>query len=114
MLPAKNRIKKGFLPDILKQSRPFSSAYFVLRVHLRGDLVVPHPRVAIIISKKVAPKAVDRHLIKRRISAVLEKIIRQARDVDFIFLAQRNILELSPSELEKELLNLLKEAKVLK
>lgn len=114
MLPTKNRIGKGFLPDILRQSRPFNSAYFVLRVHLRGEEEVPYPRIAIVISKKVAKRAVDRHLIKRRISAILERLVKQLKISDLVFLVQKNTLELSTEDLEKELLGPLKEAKILK
>lgn len=114
MLPTKNRIGKGFLPDILRQSRPFSSAYFVIRVHLRKEDLAPYPRIAIVISKKVAGRAVDRHLIKRRISAILENLINQFKIVDFIILVQKNTLELKKEDLERDLLGLLKEAKILK
>jgi ribonuclease P protein component len=118
MLPVKYRIKKEFLPLALKQSRVFFLPHFSLRVHLRSSLdqnFNKPARLAIIISKKVAPLAVARHLIKRRVSSALEKIwLTLPCNLDIILQVKEDVSKLDFSDLEKEILALLRTAKILK
>lgn len=118
MLPVKYRIKKEFLPLTLKQSKVFPSPDFSLRVHFRSlnETNFNKPaKLAIIVSKKVSPLSVTRHLIKRRISTVLEKIWPSIPDnLDIIIQAQRDLSQLSFPDLDKKLIDLLKTAQILK
>ena len=118
MLPVKNRIKKELLPPVLKQNRVFSSSHLNLRVHHRLSTEENYgqsARLAVIIPNKVSPLSTDRHLIKRRIQAVLEKIwVTIGDNLDIIVQVKESPLKLEFCDLEKEILDLLKTAKVLK
>lgn len=118
MLPVKYRIKKEFLPLVLKKNKVFSSPHFNIRVHNRlssESNFGQDSRIAVIISNKVAPLSVSRHLIKRRLHGILEKIWGEmVKDIDFILQVKENTLDLGASELENELLGLLRAAKALK
>ncbi len=118
MLPVKYRIKKEFLPIVLKQSKVFSSPNLSLRVHIRSsfELNFNKPaRSAIIISKKVTPLAVTRHFTKRRISSVLEKIwLTIPNNLDIVIQVKKDVSKIVFLDLEKETLDLLRTAKILK
>lgn len=110
MLPTKNRISKQLLPAILKQNKAFSADHLTLRLHLRhqGDLDWGKPaKLAVIISNKTLPRSVDRHLIKRRLHAILGPLWAKLGDNrDIIIQVTKNPLKLSFGELEKEVLSL--------
>jgi len=116
MLSAKFRLKKQFFPLVLKQNKAFSGDYLTLRVHRRLEIETNFKKVsnwAVVISNKVIPHSVDRHLIKRRIHAILEKLLAQIPDnLDIIIQINKNPLKLSFLELENELVVALKDAKL--
>jgi len=118
MLPVKYRIKKDFLPTVLKQNKAFSSPKINLRVHFRSASEPnfnKQVRLTVIISKKVAPLAVTRHLIKRRVIAVLEKVwLTIPNNLDVVVQVKEDVSKLNFSDLEKDVLALLKTAKISK
>lgn len=118
MLPVKYRIKKELLPLVLKQNRVFSSSNFSLRLHNRFEAEPnwgKQSRLAVIISNKIAPLSTRRHLIKRQIHAVLEKVwSATANNLDIIIQVKGDVLKLDFPDPDKELLDLLRTAKVLK
>lgn len=66
-------------------------------------------KITIITPAKVSRRAVDRHLIKRRISACLEKELNLIKPGRFlVWQVKNNITDLSPTELSGEICNLLK------
>ena len=67
MLPKAQRLTKDDFKTLEKGKRSIS-AHFSCTKQPSSFL-----KVAIIISKKAAKKAVDRHLLKRRVSAVIHK-----------------------------------------
>jgi ribonuclease P protein component len=118
MLPVKYRIKKEFLPLVLKQNKVFPSKYFNLRVHHRLSTEANYGKdsgVAVVIGNKVSPLSVGRHLIKRRIHAVLEKVwLKIVANLDIIIQVKESLDKVAIKDLEKELFELLETAKVLK
>lgn len=62
-------------------------------------------KVAIVISKKVAKKATDRNLLKRRVHAVIHK--KSPPKGVYIIYARKNSQTLSYKEIEQELTTLL-------
>jgi len=112
MLPARNRISKQLLPAVLKQNKAFRADYLTLRLHLhhQGDLDWGKPaKLAVIINNKTLPRSVDRHLVKRRLHAILEPLwAKLGNNLDLIIQVTKNPLKLSFRELENEVLGLLK------
>lgn len=66
MLPIKNRLKLSGSSKQQFIGKKFESKHFKL-IYKKGD----HLKAAIIVSKKVAPKATERNRIKRVISEAL-------------------------------------------
>lgn len=118
MLPVKYRIRKELLPLVFKQNKVFSSPNFSLRVHNRLGLepnFSKQARLAVVIPNKTIPLSTKRHLAKRRIHAVLEKIwLTTVNNIDIIVQIKEGASKLDFSDLEKELIGLLRTAKVLK
>lgn len=67
------------------------------------------PRFAVVISKKVAAKAVDRNLLKRRSMAIAEGFIKAHRSFSssVILFAKKGAADLSFADHKKELLGLI-------
>src|SRR3989344_5669108 len=61
-------------------------------------------RVGIVISKKVAKKATDRHLLKRRMSAIIEK--ERLQNGHYAFYARKDSPTLSFPHIKEEITTL--------
>ena len=79
-----------------------------LFTHLVAKSTHLHPRFAILISKKLAKKAVVRNKIKRRISQSLQDSLFQLpQNLDVILIPKPTILNKSILEIQTDLLKLL-------
>ncbi len=118
MLPVKYRINKELLPLVLKQNRVFSSPSLNIRVHNRLSTEENYgqsPRVAVVIGNKVVPLSARRHLIKRRLHAILEKIWPEVvNNSDIIIQVKEDLSRLEFKQFEEEVLALIRTAKILK
>lgn len=120
MLPVKRRIPKQSLLVALKQNKVFSSELVTLRVHFRKfDPATPSSKTnlfSVIIPNKVLPRAVDRHLIKRRIYQIIEEELKNLKEnqTNLIIKIKKNPLNLNFSELKKEIIKLFNQARLLK
>ena len=62
------------------------------------------PRVACVVSKKVAARAVDRNLIKRRCRDAARRLIADIKEpLALVFYANRNAKDASYEEIEKDM-----------
>ena len=98
------------LPRIKRLTRADFSAVTQGKRAVTGHFSISYrisktPKLAIVISKKIAKKAAERHLLKRRISSVLEKssFLHSA-----VVYARAGSPLLSFSELEAEIKELLR------
>lgn len=68
MIPQKNKISHLFFKNLLKQGKSINTPYFSLRVnnHSYEDF-----RLACVVSRKIARKAVKRNLSKRRFLSIV-------------------------------------------
>jgi len=64
-----------------------------------------HLKAAVVVSKKVAPKAVDRNRIKRIVTEVLRD---KKIEAHLVFIANTNFASFKKSEIEATVANLLK------
>jgi len=78
------------------------------------SLSVP-PRFAFIVSKKVSIKATERNRIKRVLSESVRSLLPAIKpDIDGIFLGKRGIIGKKRTEIEPELENIFRKAKLLR
>lgn len=110
MLPTKRRIKKEFFPKIIKEGVFVSGDNFYLRLLNRKDNL---PTLfAFVVPLKVKKTSVGRHLIKRKLTAVVEKVLLDIKpDFSIIFFVKKDVSRLL--NIEKEVLGLLTKVQVL-
>jgi len=70
------------------------------------------PRVAIVVSQKVAKKAAKRNLLKRRLKEIVRKRLNLIGNWDLIFIARNRLTEKEFLQLEAIVERLLKESKI--
>jgi ribonuclease P protein component len=106
MIPKKNRLTKAFFretharPTLLRGGHLALSRYF--------DEMFTHPRIAVVVSKKINKSAVGRNRIKRRILAILKELITQIpiREA-LVFRVHSKLEQISYDELRAEITQLL-------
>lgn len=99
MLPSKNRLKRDDFKTLVGGKRTITE-HFSCTSHPSTLL-----QVAVVISKKVATRAVDRHLLKRRIHTVIHKKSPPAGVYNIY--ARKNSHTLTYSQIEEEIATLL-------
>ncbi|MEO8637931.1 MAG: ribonuclease P protein component [Candidatus Taylorbacteria bacterium] len=113
MLPRQRRVSRVLFDTVLKQSRLTSSDFFTLRLH--SSLEKFPARIGVSVSKKVSPLAVKRNLIKRRVNSIVQKKENELRDsIIVVLFPKKSILDLSFSDLEKEVVFILRKSGALR
>ncbi len=112
MLPINSRLKKESFQRVLKEGVFVHSPSFYLRfLHINDNLA---PKLAFVVPNKVKKTSVGRHLIKRRISAVVEKLLISLKPgyLGVIF-AKKDVSTVPYKEIEVEITELLRKAGIL-
>jgi len=112
MLPIKRRVRKESFEKIIKDGFFIHANYFYLKALNRND---EKPSLfGFVVPNKIKKTSVGRHLIKRKMSAVVEKFLLKVRlGFSCVFFLKKDIFTPSYKEIEKEILELLKKAKIL-
>ena len=112
MLPLKSRVKKDLFPKIMKEGSFLHGGSFYLRLLDRKDSL---PTLfAFVVPNKVKKTSVGRHLIKRKMSAVVEKLLINLKPgFSTVIFAKKDVSKAPYSEIEKEIIELLKKARIL-
>jgi ribonuclease P protein component len=106
MLPINKRVKKDAFPEIMKKGR-FLHGENLYIVSLDRKDALPS-RFSFVVPAKVKKTSVGRHLIKRRLTAVVEKALTQIKPgFSAILYAKKDISAFSYQKTEKEILELL-------
>jgi ribonuclease P protein component len=112
MLTTNRRIKKESFGKIMKDGLFLSSKSFNLRLLSTQDTSLT--RFAFVVSTKVNKTSVGRHLIKRRMSAVVENLLISLKPGFLaLFLVKKDVSTLPYKELTLEITEILKKAKIL-
>lgn len=109
MLPKQSRVKKDLFPKIMKEGVFLHSTNFYMRFLDKKDSL---PSLfSFVVPNKVIKTSVGRHLIKRRMSAVVETLlITQKPSISAIIFAKKDVSKVPFGEIEKEIIELLKKA----
>lgn len=106
MIPKKNRINREDFGKLLKNGKFINSGTFSVR-YLRNSLNLSH--FSVVVAKKVAPKAVSRNKIRRRIYSILNEWQKTAKNPYFMaFFAKKGAEGATFAETEAEIIKILK------
>ena len=113
MLPAKNRLtKEGDFKRVYTSGRSFFSSSIRLKT-LPNHLAVS--RAAVVVSTKVSKKATKRNKLKRQLREIIRLNFKKLNSGhDIVVSVQPQALKIDFEQLEKDLLGLLKKARILK
>ncbi len=116
LLTQKYRLKsKSDFSKIYRYGHSKANSYLVLYFFPQGKktAAIGNPRIGFSVSKKLG-NAVVRNKIKRRMRAAIKPYLQLIRsDVDIIFIARKKIKGISFSDVEKNMICLLKKAGLL-
>ncbi|KKT62104.1 MAG: ribonuclease P protein component [Candidatus Vogelbacteria bacterium RIFOXYD2_FULL_44_9] len=114
MLPKKQRIKKGDFAELIRSGRSFYSPNLTLRAMKDNREVKTKSLMAVVVSKKVATKAVTRNFLKRRLKYALVKKSKELRNGFLIaFWLKKDLSKTKYADFEAEVVALLKQANLL-
>lgn len=122
MLPTNRRVRKESFDKIIKEGIFVHGNSLYLRLlsislikstKSSENTILPS-RFGFVVPNKVEKTSVGRHLIKRRLTAIVEKLLITIKPgFSVIVFVKKDILPLSFAEVEKEMAELLKKAKML-
>lgn len=105
-MPRGTRLTRVGFKDFTSRSRREHGRFFTLALVLRND--TKGPRAACIVSKKVATRAVDRNLIKRRARAALAPALRGVSvSLSIALYAKKDALHASYKEVADDIAHLM-------
>lgn len=114
MLPKHNRLQASWLIDkVRRKGQRFSCKYF--RLFIQKRRTDSPNKIAVVISTKVSPKAVERNKLKRKTRAVFTKILPRLKPgYNFVLSYSKGAKKLKIQDIEKELINAFSKKKILK
>ncbi len=113
MLPKNKRVSKEVFSCILKKSKPLHSENLTLRV-LKNIDKKEETKFSFVVSRKVSNKAPKRNLLKRRARFAVSKLYKSmVNGFICVFFVKKSAVDVSYSDLEKEIFYLLKKANVI-
>lgn len=102
MFSKQHRIGKKEFDEIFKRGKTFSNEYLLLK-RLESDNLA----IAVAVSKKIYKSAVKRHLVKRKILAILRKNEERVSKGHLIFIVRKDLSTLSNQDLENNIFDIL-------
>jgi len=105
-MPKKNRLSGAEIRSV-RSPRRFHGGLFSLSVSPAETAA----GFACVVSKKVAVKAVDRNLIKRRVRAAIYGSLKQAQPGSYMFHAKKQAKDASYIEIEQDVRTLMEHAR---
>ena len=113
MLASANRLKTGRdIARVMTRGRYVSEGLVVVR---HAPSRQAGSRAVVVVSKKVAKRAVVRNRIRRRVAAVLAtKFATVAEGYDIVITVRSDISDLTAAELEGQLVGALRKATLMK
>lgn len=110
MLSQKNRLSKSAeVKQTTAKGRGFFNPYFVIKSVPTKDL----PKFTVVVSTKVAKRAVDRNRIKRIIRDEIRKVLPNIKPGNYAILAKASILKITPALLREEIIKSMHMGKIL-
>ena len=101
MFPKRQRISKGTFQDITSKGRRAATEHLTItKTPLETGVL---SRFAVVVSKKVAPTAVSRNLIRRRVFGALKELCGDEKAVAYVVFAKKGTPTLKYTDIKKEI-----------
>jgi ribonuclease P protein component len=116
MLPTNRRVKKEFFSEIIKNGSFLPGNNFYLKfVNRNGSTSSPQVTTfSFVVPAKIVKTSVGRHLIKRKMTAAVEKVLVNLKTgYSVIVFNKKDVTTLTYKDIEREILDLLSKIKVL-
>ena len=112
MLSRKYKLKKDNDFKKVFQNGKYKQKDFIKIKFLKNNLEIS--RFSFIVGLKISKKAVQRNKIKRRLEQIIQLIFKQVKSgFDIIIFVDKIIIEKKYKEIEENLIDLLKKAKLI-
>jgi ribonuclease P protein component len=113
MLSQERHVSQSLFAQILKEGKSFHTQHLSLRVCVRKDQ--GKSAFSFVVSSKAVKKATERNLLKRRARHVIKKHLPDIKEGYFCaFFFKKELVTFSFTSFEQELLDGLKQAKMLR
>jgi ribonuclease P protein component len=107
MLPRNKRIGSRMFKEIIAKGRVVHSLNFFMRISKKNP---DYSGFSVVASKKVAPTAVTRNRLRRRVYAALRKVVSNKKtEGEALIFVKHSLSSLASKDMEKELHSLLKD-----
>lgn len=105
MIPKKYRLNAEELKKVVKDGRSVNSENFYAKYTANN---MSYSRFSIVISKKTSLLSVGRHLLKRRLSDIIEKSgFIMKNNYDIVIFSKENASKITSPQIKGEILRLL-------
>ncbi len=105
------RVTRKAFDTILAKGKTHHSPHLSLKIYIASEEILA---ISFVVSKKIAKKAVTRNLLKRRGRAILQKAVVHIHKPHIgAFFFKKGAEKLSFHELEEEITQLLKKARII-
>jgi len=109
MLPRSHRLTSQDFKNFPSDASTYHTPYFVARV-AHSDFSSP-PRFGVVISYKVAKRAVDRHRLKRRVHGMIEQYVNHLKKGYAVVLYMKKAAwNAASDDMEKEFVDICRRA----
>jgi ribonuclease P protein component len=108
MLPRRHRIPRRDFDAVFQRARWYRGVSFTAKILY--DPTVTIPRFSCVIAKKNLSRAVDRHLMRRRVYDIASRLIPQLQPTTQAIFFFQNKKPTSLVDTEKEMLTLLRQS----
>lgn len=105
MLPRASRLSRLQCGPVLRYGRVGDGIHLRLKRLVVGNSPL---KVAVVVPKSVFKRSVDRHAVKRRISAALYPLVKTLRGVHVMVTAKQGAMDASIESLRHEIQHLIK------
>ena len=113
MFSRENRLAQdGDIQRVLRTGRKFFCPLFTIRWREAHNAVMP-PRFAVVVSTKVAKRAVKRNRLRRITRELLRKNLRSIHSADYMIILRPEVLKVPEAEYLQTLAGAFEKAKLL-
>ncbi len=99
------RLNTSEFKEVFTLGKSIPNPFFLVKTKENG---LTHPRFAVVVSKKISKRAVERNYLKRRFMHKLKDVVKKLPNKDYIFILNSGVKDIQ----YKDLVNNLKKVNI--